>query len=130
MKWLDRSLIDSAYAYRLCLSEKEYRKALKWLKLKGEQPAFVPTDHAEAAAIFVKCGAGRRYCLINLGRVKGWPRPRIYGLLVHEAVHVWQAAREIMAETSPSSEFEAYSVQSIAQNLMESYEKRAKRRAK
>jgi hypothetical protein len=34
-------------------------------------------------------------------------------LLVHESVHVWQEIRKRMGEKEPSSEFEAYSVQSI-----------------
>lgn len=43
------------------------------------------------------------------------------GLIVHEAVHVWQAVREAMCEEQPSTEFEAYSIQAIAQCLLEDY---------
>ena len=39
-------------------------------------------------------------------------------LVVHEAVHIWQEIRTMMNEKEPSIEFEAYSIQKIAQDLM------------
>lgn len=46
----------------------------------------------------------------------------VYGLLLHEAVHVWQKVKKLMGEKEPSSEFEAYSIQAIAQDLFEMFE--------
>lgn len=43
-------------------------------------------------------------------------------LLVHESVHVWQEIRNRMGEKEPSSEFEAYSVQSIFLGLLSIYQ--------
>ncbi len=40
-------------------------------------------------------------------------------ILAHEAVHVWRHIREKIGETDPSSEFEAYAVQSITQFLLD-----------
>lgn len=42
----------------------------------------------------------------------------VVGMLIHEATHVWQEVRLAMAEVSPSIEFEAYSMQAIAQELI------------
>lgn len=39
-------------------------------------------------------------------------------LLVHESVHVWQEIRKRMGEKEPSLEFEAYSIQRIAEDLL------------
>ncbi|KCY47724.1 hypothetical protein J715_3367 [Acinetobacter baumannii 1571545] len=50
----------------------------------------------------------------------------MYGLLLHEAVHVWQKVKKLMGEKEPSSEFEAYSIQSIAQDLFKMYEESEK----
>ena len=40
------------------------------------------------------------------------------GLVIHECVHIWQEIKEIMNEKNPSSEFEAYSVQCISQDML------------
>ncbi|MEI1687074.1 hypothetical protein V8P55_02170 [Acinetobacter baumannii] len=47
---------------------------------------------------------------------------QVYGLLLHEAVHVWQIVKRRMGEREPSVEFEAYSIQAIAQDLFEMFE--------
>lgn len=44
--------------------------------------------------------------------------------LVHEAVHVWQGWRKYIAEDEPSSEFEAYSIESITAALLSEYGKK------
>ena len=46
----------------------------------------------------------------------------VHGLLLHEAVHIWQRIKQRMNERDPSTEFEAYSIQAIAQNLFAMFE--------
>ncbi len=43
---------------------------------------------------------------------------QIMGILVHEAVHIWQEIRTAMGEDNPSSEFEAYSIERISEDLI------------
>lgn len=65
--------------------------------------------------------SGGEQCIVQLGDVSGWELIQIHSLLLHEAVHVWQKVRFLMGESSPSSEFEAYSIQRIAQDLFEMF---------
>ena len=53
--------------------------------------------------------------------VAGCTSIQIAALLCHEAVHIKQEICLLWGEASPSLEFEAYTVQTIAQELMESY---------
>ncbi|ELW84528.1 MULTISPECIES: hypothetical protein [Acinetobacter] len=47
---------------------------------------------------------------------------QVHSLLLHEAVHIWQRIKLRMGESDPSKEFEAYSIQRIAQDLFAMYE--------
>lgn len=80
---------------------------------------FLSVEGAAAQVDFYSNGA---YAVVQLGDTSERKLIEIYGLLLHEAVHVWQKVRKLMGEKEPSSEFEAYSIQAIAQDLFEMYE--------
>lgn len=123
VQWLDRELIRSSYCIGLCRTPKAFRRELKRLRIPANRrPDFIKPDHADAAAHFFERKGDRGRCVIVcLGSTKGRSKIEVYGLLTHEAVHIWQAIREDIGEHNPSSEFEAYSIQAIAQRLMEAY---------
>jgi hypothetical protein len=62
------------------------------------------------------------YAIVQIGDTGDKDQLQVYGLLLHEAVHVWQIVKRRMGEREPSLEFEAYSIQAIAQDLFEMYE--------
>lgn len=62
---------------------------------------------------------GGRTCVVLLDDVGDSPQD--IALLVHESVHVAQAYWDDIGEESPSSEFMAYTVQQVAQYLMEEH---------
>lgn len=128
MEWLDRALIVSPLCYGLCLDEKDFKRALKKLKI-DEEVGFLLNENADATVhLFTK--DGMTASIVCLGNVRGKTIEQLHSLLLHEAVHIWQVIKEQLNEREPSIEFEAYSIQTIAQNLFCSYKDQKKKRAR
>jgi hypothetical protein len=126
MEWIDRALVVSPYCYGLCLSEADFKRQLKRLNVpRDDWPSFLGAEGGNATAHFFESAHGL-CAIVTLGGTNGKSIQQVHAMLVHEAVHIWQAIREHLGEKSPSSEFEAYSVQTISQRLMESYERARK----
>lgn len=118
--WCDRGLILSSYHFALCLTEETYHAELDRL----EVPANIRSDwvsrnsHATAHFFYNKDKEIAIVCVKQIPRV----HPTIMvGLLIHEAVHIWQHICESIGEHHPSKEFEAYSIQHISQELIKAY---------
>lgn len=125
--WLDRTLIRTPYCFCLCLSEKEFHKKLRWLKLpRADWPPFLISTHANASVHFLESTEGERVALVCLGDTKKLAAIKIAALLVHEAVHIWQRTMVDIGETAPSDEFMAYGIQRISQELLCSYAEQTK----
>lgn len=65
---------------------------------------------------------GDYLAIVQIGDTSERTSVEIHGLLLHEAVHIWQRIRQRMGEHSPSTEFEAYSIQAVAQDLFAMFE--------
>lgn len=120
-KWLSRRIAKPGPYLMLCISEAEYQAALKHLR--------VATDHqwmnsgADATCHHFTTGIGGASVVCLKAEADRDPI-EVCGLLVHEAVHVWQEYASLMGEQHPGDEQEAYAVQSIAQDLMAEYARR------
>jgi hypothetical protein len=126
-RWLDRSLFISPYYYTLCLTEKAFHAELRKLKLpRSEYPPFMKTTHADATAHFFESNIGNLCCIVTINSKPDRPSSSVCGLLIHEATHLWQKIKETIGEQYPSSEFEAYAIQSLSQRLIEEYERQTK----
>lgn len=122
MKWVDRALIVAPMYIGLCIEEKKFNRALKELKIPRDAwPSFLITSSANATAHFFAKPNGEQCVIVTIAPSKDASIAQIHALLVHEAVHIWQEVRQHIGEKWPSSEFEAYSIQSISQRLMEAY---------
>lgn len=123
LEWLNRELMVAPYCYALCLDEVSFGRELKRLNVpKHLRPPFLSNTHCNATVDFFEQSSGVELCCIVRMKVsKTATREEVYGLLVHEAVHIWQACREYIGEKFPASEQEAYSIQRIALSLMCSY---------
>lgn len=123
--WLDRNLVQSPCFLTLCASPATFAHVLKHLKVPQDQtPAFV--SGGKSATVHFFESPEHNLCAVVCISPNATVEPiQVAALLVHEAVHVWQAIREDLGEKDPSSEFEAYSIQSIAQGLMYEYARQA-----
>lgn len=121
MRWLDRSLMTGPYL-ALVLSQKECDKAFAHCRLpKDDWGPWIKTPHADATLHWFENGAQQLVCVVAIRTKPETTGIQIASMLVHEAVHIWQQFKLRIGETSPSSEFEAYSIQTISQRLMEAY---------
>jgi len=115
--WLDDALIRGPL-YCLCKSKKEFKRKLKETGLpKSLWPKFI-SDGADATTHILETDSSRTMCIVCIGGVNP---DRVDQLLVHEAVHVWQEALDVLKETEPSCEFQAYAIQRIYQELADAY---------
>lgn len=116
--WLDRALIVCPFYIGLCTSKKEFRSVCKHLKIT-EPPEFL-SHHSDATVHFFEQKSNLA-AVVCIQRIKDRTRPQIDAMLVHEAVHIWQQTVKELKERDPSNEFEAYSIQTISQRLIEAY---------
>ncbi len=116
--WLNRDLVRGPYL-ALCLTKKDFKKHLKDLGVK-RRVKFVSRG-ANATTHHLQNKERGIASIVCLGNWKGREGIEIAGLLVHEAVHVWQEYHRSIREEFPSSEFEAYSIQTLSQSLMQEF---------
>lgn len=128
-EWLDRSLVSGPFT-ALCLTEKDFRRMTKSMPERFASEKFneVSDDVAgDAVSYHFLNEDGRPGTLVTLAGHEKHSLDAVMGLLVHEAVHAFQNWCYRRGEKCPSSEFEAYSVQAIAQRLFHSFLKQTGR---
>lgn len=119
MKWLNRDLVVGPYL-ALCTTEADYQRVLRHCKIPRDDWDKWVHDGADATTHEFTNSNGGHICAVCI-RPSEKQGPQIAGMLVHEAVHVWQYHCRSIGEREPSWEFEAYSIQAIAQRLMYAY---------
>ncbi len=63
-------------------------------------------------------------CVVCLNPPEDFDSIDIACALVHEATHIFQSLCTQIGETSPSKEFQAYSIERITERLMREYARR------
>ena len=115
--WCSRVLLESQFI-ALCVTEKQYLAELRRLKIEPDEAGpFVKNGYGACCHFFENHDSLGRACIVCIQPTKTSTLEQCYALLLHEAVHIWQSERRQMNEHDPSAEFEAYSIQSIAQGL-------------
>ena len=129
-KWLSRSLIVGPY-FALCTSEAEFKATMKHMKvLDGAYPKWLTTPQSDATTHFFDTNGGQLAAVVCIRVPDSVTSIQVAALLVHEAVHIWQRYCSWIGEDSPSDEFEAYSIQHIAQEFMTAYAEKLNKRGK
>lgn len=123
-KWCSRSIITSPIYFTICTSEKIMQAELKRLKIKDSFPHVSPG--ADATTQFFRNDNENEIAIVCFYDYRNHSTERNHALIVHEAVHIWQKIRDDMGEDKPSAEFEAYSVQMIAQELFLEFKRQTK----
>lgn len=125
MKWLARPQVSPASPYMcLCLSEKDYVKAMEHCKPTKVNPWLNKGADATTHLLVNDDGARVAVVCINAGKHK---KADVLSLLVHEAAHIWQDYAESFGEARPGDEQEAYAIQGISKVLIADYLRRSKR---
>jgi hypothetical protein len=123
--WVSRTLILAPIYIGLCVTEATYKREMKRLKVPPDQWPDWVTAGSDGTTHFFDC-RDEELALVCVRAGNGRDRAEMYGLLVHEAMHVWRRCLERLNERHPSSEFEAYSMQAISQQLFHAYEDQMK----
>ena len=117
-RWLDRRVAAPGPYLALCTTEAQFARACKDLSV--QPPAFIRNSWSDASTHHFDGKHGLAIVVCLRDAHKHSPI-EVAGLLVHEAVHVWQAHVDQIGEATPGREQEAYGIQCIAQELMAEY---------
>lgn len=129
VEWLDRSVAPPGPYLALVLSEDQFLAAARDCKVADHGPWV--NDRAQATTHLWENPKGESVAVIALRDHEGRDGIEVAGLIVHEAVHVWQHYRDdFLRERHPAIEQEAYAIQWIAQVLMNSFAEQAKKKSK
>ena len=118
-RWLDRGTVKAPYM-ALCLTEADYMKAAKHCKIPMPDRWMDMDKHQGVTHAWET--SGKLICIVCLhpDAIKADPI-EVAGVLVHEAVHVFQRLCDSIGEDAPSREFEAHSIGNIAERLMREF---------
>ena len=124
LKWLDRQAFFLPIYYTVASSQKILDAELKRMKFDGRLPGV--NEDAGATTNFILNPEGETAAIVGLFEYKKYATEQVYSLLAHEAVHIFQAAMDHLGEKTPSSEFMAWTIQTIAQNLFYEFNRQTK----
>lgn len=127
--WLYRHLYEGPYL-TLIHSQAQFNVIMRKMNVKKGNIETFCDPNAGATCHTYYSPKGRLCCIVavNLKRIKDCDPVEICGILVHEAVHVWQAIRREMTGRANMQltdgigiETEAYFIQAISQRLIQAY---------
>lgn len=122
INWLDRRVAKPGSYLALCLNADELAEAYRGIC--KEYLAFPETGATAFSFRHERTNETCSVVALSVAAQTELNSIEIAGMLVHEAVHVWQYYAEKMGETNPGDEQEAYAIQAISQELLAEYARR------
>lgn len=119
-RWQDKSLWDVPFCYALCTTEEMFHEELERMQVKDKCP-FTANSHSDATVHWYETEDRAISALVCVRPLKNLDPIQVACIIVHEAVHLWQEARDRYSEKMPGKESEAYAIQRLSQNLMFEY---------
>jgi hypothetical protein len=126
--WLDRKVAHNGPHMTLVRNEKDFLSAMRHCKVKNPEPWLV-TAQSNGATHWLQHPTDGLCAIVTIS-VKKQTKIEVYGILVHEAVHVAQAYFEHIGEHTPAKEQQAYAVQNISQILIAEYKRQTRHKRK
>ena len=96
-------------------SETDYIKEMKRLHIY-DPPPFTNSGMDGSTNFFIH--ANNLYIIVTIKANNKTSKKQLIGLVVHEAVHVWQAVLESIGEDNCGDEITAYNIQNIVQFML------------
>lgn len=122
-RWLDRRIAAPGPYLALVFSQDEYLAMAKQANVKNPGE-WLTSPTADATTNILHNEKGDLLCIVALNNWQRRCGVEIAGLLVHEAVHVWQEYCVKIGERLAGAEQQAYGIQAIAQELMAEFARR------
>jgi hypothetical protein len=123
IRWLDRDTVRAPYM-TLCLSEAAYLRVARHCKVTAPELWLAP---GMLACVHTWENGRKLMCVVCLSPDACKADPiEVACTLVHEAVHAFQRLCDSIGESQPSREFEAYSIELIAERLMREFVRQTK----
>jgi hypothetical protein len=117
-KWIDPTLVGNHHKVAICTSEADFKFELKRLRVPiTEWPVWLANDAAANTFTFQGKKIEEKIMIVCIQKGLKKPLP----ILIHEAVHIFQQEMRYIQEDTPSDEFMAYSIEAIAERLIEAY---------
>ena len=116
VRYLTRTWIEGSQLV-LCTNEQQFKRVLT--KTKQKDDLFL--DEGALAITHNFKHENDSICVVCMPIYLDMDAADVIGLLVHEAVHVWQFHCEYIGETKPGDEQEAYCIQAITTFLFRDY---------
>lgn len=120
-KYCDPHIWKLRWKYCLVVSDEDYYAECQNLGIKRDDWGTPTAGSSACCTFFMPPASDEKVCIVAITDYMSKSGIQVAGLLCHEAAHIFQREMLDVGEGKPSDEFMAYTIQWIAQELMEQF---------